>query len=243
MPLASSASAIRRRNVVSLAASAAGHALLLGLGAILVSRPLGTPPIAGKVVVELVDAKPDPFRAVALAPPNEPPAAPTPLAPRSPRSRPNSQPRVPRGAPAALRPSLEPATASDGALPVSVEAAPRKDEGIPGSSLTSSPTAPIASAPGPITVLATPRYRSNPSPDYPIVSKRRHEEGSVQVNVTVSSDGRPLHVSLLKSSGYSLLDQAAIEAVRTWVFEPARASGIAVTSEVVVPVRFSLSRE
>jgi protein TonB len=63
------------------------------------------------------------------------------------------------------------------------------------------------------------------------------------LTVTVSPDGRVLHVSLFKSSGYPLLDQAAVDAVRTWTFEPARASGIAVTSEVVVPVRYSLSQE
>jgi protein TonB len=61
--------------------------------------------------------------------------------------------------------------------------------------------------------------------------------------VTVSPDGRPLRISLAKSSGHPLLDQAAIDAVRGWTFEPARASEIAVTSEVVVPVRFSLSQE
>jgi protein TonB len=65
----------------------------------------------------------------------------------------------------------------------------------------------------------------------------------VRLTIAVSADGRPLRVSLAKSSGHSLLDQAAIEAVRGWTFEPARASEIAVPSEVVVPVRFSLSQE
>jgi protein TonB len=59
----------------------------------------------------------------------------------------------------------------------------------------------------------------------------------------VSPDGRPLRVSLAKSSGHPLLDQAAIDAVRGWTFEPALVSELAVTSEVVVPVRFSLSQE
>jgi outer membrane biosynthesis protein TonB len=34
-----------------------------------------------------------------------------------------------------------------------------------------------------------------------------------------------------------------MDAVRGWTFEPARASELAVASEVVVPVRFSLSEE
>jgi protein TonB len=61
--------------------------------------------------------------------------------------------------------------------------------------------------------------------------------------VTVSPEGRPLQVSLAKSSGHPLLDEAALVAVRHWTFDPARASEIAVTSDVVVPVRFSLSQE
>jgi protein TonB len=52
-----------------------------------------------------------------------------------------------------------------------------------------------------------------------------------------------VQVSLAHGSGHPLLDQAAIAAVRTWTFEPARASGVAVTSEVVVPVRYALSQE
>ena len=61
--------------------------------------------------------------------------------------------------------------------------------------------------------------------------------------IAVSADGRPLHISLAKSSGHPLLDQAAIEAVRGWTFEPARASGVPVASQVLVPVRYSLSEE
>jgi outer membrane biosynthesis protein TonB len=43
--------------------------------------------------------------------------------------------------------------------------------------------------------------------------------------------------------GHALLDQDAMDAVRGWTFEPARASELAVTSEVVVSVPFSLSQE
>jgi protein TonB len=46
---------------------------------------------------------------------------------------------------------------------------------------------------------------------------------------------------LKQSSGFPLLDEAAIAAVRRWTFEPARIDGRAVASQVVVPVRFSMS--
>ncbi len=88
---------------------------------------------------------------------------------------------------------------------------------------------------------ATPRYRVNPRPDYPIPSRRRGEEGVVLLNVVIQTNGSPESVSLNRSSGYPLLDRAAIDAVRRWSFEPARAASVPVASRVVVPVRFSLS--
>lgn len=96
------------------------------------------------------------------------------------------------------------------------------------------------SAPG-VIASAKPRYRSNPVPEYPVPSRRRREEGIVYLNVTVEPTGWPAAVSLNRSSGFPLLDQAAIDAVRRWVFEPGRAGGVPVSSQVVVPVRFFLS--
>ncbi len=89
-------------------------------------------------------------------------------------------------------------------------------------------------------VSATPRYRTNPRPEYPLPCKRRREEGLVLLNVVVQADGLPAMVRLNRGSGHPLLDQAALEAVRRWTFEPGRAAGQAVSSVVVVPVRFSL---
>ena len=44
------------------------------------------------------------------------------------------------------------------------------------------------------------------------------------------------------SAGYAALDQAAMIAVRTWRFEPARRGSEAVAVWVTLPVRFELSR-
>jgi protein TonB len=89
-------------------------------------------------------------------------------------------------------------------------------------------------------VSAKARFRSNPTPDYPIPSKRRREEGIVLLNVQVAVDGTPAAVSVNRSCGHPLLDRAALDAVRRWTFEPARAAGVPVSSLVVIPVRFSL---
>lgn len=64
-----------------------------------------------------------------------------------------------------------------------------------------------------------------PRPVYPVVSRRRAEEGRVVVEVKVGPDGRALDWRLDRSSGYERLDRAAMAAVRGAVFSPATGSG------------------
>jgi protein TonB len=44
-----------------------------------------------------------------------------------------------------------------------------------------------------------------------------------------------------RSSGYEILDKAAMEAVERWKFKPAMADGFPVEGEVEVPIRFKLT--
>jgi protein TonB len=87
---------------------------------------------------------------------------------------------------------------------------------------------------------ALPDYLSNPPPAYPESSRLAREEGVVMVLVDVGVLGTPSDVRLLRSSGYSALDQAAIRAVREWRFRPGTMAGMAVASSVSIPVRFEL---
>lgn len=80
------------------------------------------------------------------------------------------------------------------------------------------------------------RVRSNPRPDYPAQARRERQEGVVFVAVEIDSDGKPVDVALGRTSGFPLLDAAALRGVRRWRFEPA-SSG---TSHAEVPIRFSL---
>ena len=104
-----------------------------------------------------------------------------------------------------------------------------------------SPTG-IAKAPVRTTGLGTSkvRVRSNPAPAYPTAAKQARQEGTVTLEVEVSTAGLPTKVSLARSSGFPALDQAALAAVRRWKFEPARTAGVAVKGHVVVPLRFEL---
>jgi protein TonB len=77
-------------------------------------------------------------------------------------------------------------------------------------------------------------------PVYPPRCLRMGIEGRVKVRVLVGENGRPQVVTLGESSGESALDQAAIDAVREWRFEPAKRNGVPVRAWAVVPVEFKL---
>ena len=89
-----------------------------------------------------------------------------------------------------------------------------------------------------------PRYAvggfSNAAPRYPYLARRQGQEGQVVLRVQVSARGDPVSVRVQQSSGYRLLDQAAIKAVKTWRFAPARRGAFLVAGSMDVPVSFKL---
>jgi len=88
---------------------------------------------------------------------------------------------------------------------------------------------------------AVPRYGDNARPAYPPLARLRGYQGVVVLFVEVLVDGRVGQVGIRRSAGHEILDRAALEAVRTWRFEPGRKEGRAVTMSVEVPVRFVLN--
>ena len=88
---------------------------------------------------------------------------------------------------------------------------------------------------------AVPRYGDNARPAYPPLARLRGYQGVVVLFVEVLADGRVGQVEIKRSAGHEILDRAALEAVRTWRFEPGRREGRAVTMSVEVPVRFVLN--
>jgi protein TonB len=83
---------------------------------------------------------------------------------------------------------------------------------------------------------------TNPPPRYPAAAMAARQTGVVLLTVTVRPDGTADAVELKTSSGFPLLDEAAIAAVRAWRFDPGRRLGTPVTSRVNVPVRFGFTR-
>jgi protein TonB len=87
---------------------------------------------------------------------------------------------------------------------------------------------------------ATPLYRRNPVPEYPLIARKRGYQGTVVLEVLVNREGKVKELTLSASSGYSVLDQAALTGVKTWLFDPGTRGGEKVDMWVKVPVRFQL---
>lgn len=87
---------------------------------------------------------------------------------------------------------------------------------------------------------AAPLYRLNPIPEYPMIARKRGYQGTVVLEVLVNREGKVKELTLSASSGYSVLDQAALTSVKTWLFEPGTRGGENVDMWVKVPVRFQL---
>ncbi|HEY5960562.1 MAG TPA: TonB family protein [Polyangiaceae bacterium] len=87
-------------------------------------------------------------------------------------------------------------------------------------------------------VVTPPLVSKHVDAVYPTSAVTEGKHADVVLVVTVDADG---HVSDVKvrESGGQLLDEAAIVAVRQWVFESAKRDGVAVASRILVPFHFA----
>jgi protein TonB len=107
------------------------------------------------------------------------------------------------------------------------------------------PKAPaLSKAPAASKVVTPPQfsaaYLNNPAPDYPRLSKKLREQGTVRLRVEVSASGLAASVAVSQSSGYSRLDEAAVAAVKRWKFIAAKQGDQPVAAQVIVPLVFAL---
>jgi TonB family protein len=112
-----------------------------------------------------------------------------------------------------------------------------------GTGVVVTPAEPPATLPGPndyvySEVLPDPVVRVNPV--YPELAKDARVQGTVIVKVMVGTDGRVLDTHIDPAFSIPLLDAAAVEAARRWVFTPALANGRPVVVWVALPFRFTL---
>lgn len=198
---------------------ACGQLLAQSLGA--ASRSLAAAP-AAVLSVQLLPWEP----AVAVAEAS--------LAPPQPVVRPAvkavvQRPQVPRREP------VRRSTASSSA--VAKAAAPTKP-----SIAASTPVAPPAAVTPREVFSHQPQFaQAPPAPVYPSQARRRNQQGVVLVEVRLGARGEQRERRLLRSSGVSSLDQAALSAVAGWQFRAEVRDGQAVPSRVQIPIQFTLA--
>jgi len=76
-------------------------------------------------------------------------------------------------------------------------------------------------------------------PEYPDLARSASVDGTVLVQALVGKDGKVKDTKVVKS--IPMLDDAAVKAVKQWVFKPALSNNKPVAVWVAVPVKFTLN--
>ena len=87
--------------------------------------------------------------------------------------------------------------------------------------------------------IKEPKKLKNVPPAYPDIAKQARVQGVVILECTISPQGKVTDVKVLR--GIPLLDQAAIEAVKQWVYTPTLLNGVPMPVIMTVTVNFKLS--
>ncbi len=236
-------SALQRLGLAGLVIIA--HVAGLALLAQLATRPVVIPELT-TITLALIQAEP------ALAPVAPAPAPPEPkvekVEPPPPKPQPTPEPSTKPKPKPTPKPTPKPKlTQSPSALsqteptpePIAAPiAAPAP--AAPAPAVSAAPASP-AEVPAVLTAARfDAAYLNNPSPAYPMLSRRLREEGEVMLRVLVAADGQPKRIEVRTGSGSDRLDRAAEDAVARWRFVPARRGDTAVDAWVLVPIVFKL---
>ncbi len=188
-----------------------------------VSDPVITPP---SVVGVLVAPEPEP--------------APPPPKPVPPPPKPEPKPVVPKPTP---KPTPKPVAKPE---PVREVAPEPVQQAAPAAPAPPAPpvqqATPAPEAPAPVTPPRTDAaHLNNPAPQYPALSRRLGEQGRVMLDVYILPDGSVGETKLNRSSGFPRLDNAALQAVKTWKYVPAKRGDKPIPFWYVQPVSFVLN--
>jgi len=207
------------------------------------------------IVVPLLTSEelPEPTSAVraffvepaAPPPPPPPPPPPAPKAPVTPRTQPKpviqEAPKftAPLEVPEQVKPEEGINLGVEGGVSGGVEG------GVPGG-VVGGVVGGLPDAPPPPTQavrvggqIKEPKKLKNVPPVYPDIAKQARVQGVVILECTISPQGRVTDVKVLR--GIPLLDSAAIDAVKQWVYTPTLLNGVPVPVIMTVTVNFKLS--
>jgi TonB family protein len=91
--------------------------------------------------------------------------------------------------------------------------------------------------------IILPTVKEFPALLYPKTAQQNNYMGITAVHILVSKDGSVLGTEIYQSSGYSVLDSAAMDYCERVTFNPAMMNGIPVNSKTIFTIKFSLSNQ
>ncbi|HEX3381749.1 MAG TPA: energy transducer TonB [Paraburkholderia sp.] len=223
------------RALTTTAVVAAVHVALLAVIMTLRHEPAQVAIESHVMNAELLPPAPlaAPVALQSIAPPPPQPTPPVHTKPKvQPKPTPSPKP-TPTPLPQAAAPSPTPVAAPDPTPPA--PAAPA--------------TPPAAAAPAigkPTMEISAPKNVSHvdcnvAQPDYPQLSKRRHETGIASVRFVIGLNGKLENIELAKSSGFSRLDDAAVAAVHASACKPYLENGQPIRAVFTQPFNFNLT--
>ena len=232
----------RSRIVPAFVAVALAHAALIAIFVTShhapVLRPVQSPAIVAQLLSPQADATPAAVQSPAEPPPKRvhiEPARPHVAAPPS-RVPP---PRTPAAAPAHT------VTPAPPAAPVQPQAA-ASVASPPAQTATASTSASSAASAAHETIAIAPPKQVNHAdcrivkPTYPELSKRREETGTATVRFVIGTTGAIETVTLVKSSGFQRLDDAALQALRASTCQPYVENGTPIRASYTQAFAFGL---
>ncbi|MCT6699801.1 energy transducer TonB [Rheinheimera sp. 4Y26] len=210
----------------------AGH--LLGLG-VMFSQAETTPPAAKPAAVMVAALLPPASQAKPAAQVKPKQATPEP----KPKAMPKTAPKkIPAKTPAK---TVTKTAAKTPAKPVNTTTP--SERAI--STMVHHTAAKIASNTPASNAIAPPsadaKASQNRAPVYPTLSRKKKEQGTVLLKLLVKADGTVGSISVMQSSGFSRLDQAALQAVKHWRFTPATQQGKNIDYWYEMPMNFALN--
>jgi protein TonB len=215
------------------------------------SLALHTALIGGLVLFTLLrsEALPDPTSSAVRAFFVEPAAAPPPPPPPPKAAATLSKPRPTTSTPVAFTAPVDVPdrvvadAGSDlgvtGGVPEGVDGG--VPGGVAGGIVGGLPDAPAPPSPKVVRIggdVREPRKLKQVNPEYPPLARAAHIEGIVVLECLIDSDGRVKDVQVLRAP--PVLADAAVDAVRQWVYAPTLVNGVPSQALMTVTVRFEL---
>jgi len=89
--------------------------------------------------------------------------------------------------------------------------------------------------------VATSKLVERTQPVYPPLARQTRIQGTVRLHAIIAKDGLVQHLEV--SSGHALLVQSALDAVRTWRYEPTLLNGERVEVDTTIDVVYALNQD